>query len=76
MKATEPPEATHCYVALDLDGKLYAVSVDAPEYAKDNAKFCAKTLREGGRIERMELEAFRVRSLDRRPFRLPGKIVK
>jgi hypothetical protein len=49
--------ATHCYVAKrDGEPGAYAACVDAPEYAKDTAKFIADIVKEGGHIERVTIE--------------------
>lgn len=49
--------STHCYVA-KRDGELgaYAACVDAPEYAKETAKFIADIVKEGGHIERVTID--------------------
>lgn len=47
---------THCYIAKRHgEPGAYAACVDAPEYAKDTAKFIGSVLKEGGYVERVTI---------------------
>lgn len=49
--------ATHCYVAKrDGEPGAYACCVDAPEYAKETAKFITSIIKKGGHVERVLIE--------------------
>lgn len=50
--------ATHCYIAKrEGEPGAYAACVDAPEYAKDTAKFISDIVKEGGYVERVTIGA-------------------
>lgn len=53
----EDDKKTMCYAAR-FPGKTgyVMITVDAPDYAKDNAKEIAKVIRQGGTIERVTVE--------------------
>lgn len=57
-RLTDEQQPTDCmvYVAADPDqpGAAYAICVDKPEFAKDNAKCIAKWIRDGANVLRVD----------------------
>jgi hypothetical protein len=49
-------DITYAYVGFKACGCCTAAAVDSPPFAKDNAKFVARLIRDGMRVERLPLE--------------------
>lgn len=52
-------EQVFCYVGIKSCGCCEVAAVDSPRYAKDNAKLCAKLIRDGYTVERKPVEWIR-----------------
>ena len=66
-------EERECFIARDLDGKIFMAVVIDEKRPKGHRQMVAEAVESGGRIERITVAAMNAEGFGKRPFRLPGR---